>query len=74
MKIILTANRTLMSKHHDNEFLGFGATAPPNVVPEWIFKALFFPPIKTRDEILVEAPYGLKRVEAKSLIRRKTSL
>lgn len=73
MKIILTANRTLMSKHHDNGFLGFGTTAPPNVVPEWISKH-FFPPIKTRDEILVEAPYGLRRVEAKSLIRRKTSL
>lgn len=64
MKIILTANRTLMSKHHDNEFLGFGATAPPNVVPEWFFKALFFPPIKTRGGIPVEAPYGLRKVEA----------
>lgn len=28
VKIILTAERTLMSKYHDNEFLGFGATAP----------------------------------------------
>lgn len=28
VKIILTAERALMSKYHDNEFLGFGATAP----------------------------------------------
>ena len=46
-KILLTADRTLMSNYRNDEFLGFGTTAPPNVVPEWFFKLLFFPPIKT---------------------------
>jgi hypothetical protein len=36
-----------MSNYHNNEFLGFGTTSPPNVVPEWVFKLLFFLPIKT---------------------------
>ena len=47
MKVLLTAGRTLMSNYNNDEFLGFGTTAPPNVVPEWFFKLLFFPPIKT---------------------------
>ena len=64
MKVLLTADRTLMSDHRQNEFLGFGATAPPNVVPEWLYKQLFFPPIKTNKGMPVEAPYGLRKVEA----------
>jgi hypothetical protein len=64
IKILLTADRTLMSNYHCNEFLGFGSTAPPNVVPEWLFRKLFFPPIKTRGGIPVEAPYGLRKIEA----------
>ncbi len=64
MTIILTADRTLMSNYRSNEFLGFGATAPPNVVPEWFFKLLFFPPIKTNKGIPVQAPYGLRKIEA----------
>ena len=64
---MLTADRTLMSNHHNKEFLGFGTTAPPNVVPEWFFKALFFPPIKTVKGIPVEAPYGLRKIEAQLL-------
>jgi radical SAM superfamily enzyme YgiQ (UPF0313 family) len=63
-EIILTADRTLMSNYHQREFLGFAASAPPNVVPDWFFETLFFPPIKTRDDVPVEAPYGLRKIEA----------
>jgi radical SAM superfamily enzyme YgiQ (UPF0313 family) len=56
-----------MSNYRGDEFLGFGATAPPNVVPEWFFKLLFFPPIKTREGIPVQAPYGLRKIEAQLL-------
>ncbi|RLI20622.1 radical SAM protein, partial [Candidatus Bathyarchaeota archaeon] len=63
----MTADRTLMSNYHQNEFLGFGTTAPPNVVPEWFFKLLFFPPIKNVDGIPLEAPYGLRKIEAQLL-------
>jgi radical SAM superfamily enzyme YgiQ (UPF0313 family) len=63
-KILLTADRTLMSNYRNDEFLGFGTTAPPNVVPEWTFKLLFFPSIKTVDGMPIQAPYGLRKVEA----------
>jgi len=66
-KILLTADRTLMSDYHHNEFIGFGTCAPPNVIPDWLYKWLFFPPIKTKDGIPVAAPYGLRKVEAQLL-------
>ncbi|MCS7366387.1 MAG: B12-binding domain-containing radical SAM protein [archaeon YNP-WB-062] len=67
MKVLLTADRTLMSNHHGLEFLGFGASAPPNVVPEWLFRWLFFPPVKNRDGVVLQAPYGLRKIEAQLL-------
>ncbi len=63
-EILLTADRTLMSNYHGKEFLGFGSTAPP-ILPECIIKALFFPPVKNKRGIPLEAPYGLRKVEAK---------
>jgi hypothetical protein len=45
-EILLTADRTLMSDYHGNEFLGFGTCAPPNVIPDKLYEWLFFPPIK----------------------------
>jgi len=64
MSVVLTADRTLMSNYHNNEFAGFATTAPPNVVPEWVFKEIFFPPIKNDKGIPSEAPYGLRKIEA----------
>jgi len=66
-KILLTADRTLMSDYHNNEFIGFGACAPPNVIPNWLYSWLFFPPIKTNKGIPVAAPYGLRKIEAQLL-------
>jgi len=66
-EVLLTADRTLMSDYHHNVFLGFGTCAPPNVIPDWLYKFLFFPPIKTRDGIPIAAPYGLRKVEAQLL-------
>ena len=66
-KILLTADRTLMSNYRNDEFLGFGTTAPPNVVPEWFFKLLFFPPMKTKEGTPIQAPYGLRKIEAQLL-------
>lgn len=65
--ILLTADRTLMSDYHHNEFLGFGTCAPPNVIPDWLYERLFFPPIKTRNGIPVASPYGLRKIEAQLL-------
>ena len=62
--VVLTADRTLMSDYHHNEFVGFGTCAPPNVIPDWLYSFLFFPPIKTVKGIPVAAPYGLRKIEA----------
>jgi len=62
--VLLTADRTLMSNYHSNEFVGFGASAPENIFPNWFFKLLFIPPIKTREGIPWQAPYGLRKIEA----------
>jgi len=63
-KVLLTADRTLMSDYHHHEFIGFGTCAPSNVIPDWLYSWLFFPPIKTENGIPVAAPYGLRKIEA----------
>lgn len=66
-EVVLTADRTLMSNYHNNEFLGFGTCAPPNFIPEWLYSYLFFPPLKTRNGCPWAAPYGLRKTEAQLL-------
>ncbi len=65
--VLLTADRTLMSNYHRNEFLGFGTCAPPNFIPEWLYSYLFFPPQKTSNGQPWTAPYGLRKTEAQLL-------
>jgi radical SAM superfamily enzyme YgiQ (UPF0313 family) len=65
--IVLTADRTLMSNYRGKEFLGFASTVPPNVVPDWFFERLFFPYVRERGGLPLEAPYGLRKIEAKLL-------
>ncbi|HUK85600.1 MAG TPA: hypothetical protein VLU95_07045, partial [Candidatus Acidoferrum sp.] len=65
--IILTADRTLLSNYHNNEFLGFGTCAPPNFIPEFLYSYLFFPPLKTKSGHPCSAPYGLRKTEAQLL-------
>jgi radical SAM superfamily enzyme YgiQ (UPF0313 family) len=62
--VVLTADRTLMSNYHHNEFLGFGTCAPPNFIPEWLFSYLFFPALESRGGRPWTAPYGLRKTEA----------
>ena len=66
-EVLLTADRTLMSNYHENEFLGFGTCAPPNFIPEWLYSYLFFPPLKTVNGQPWTAPYGLRKTEAQLL-------
>ncbi len=65
--VLLTADRTLMSNYHQNEFLGFGTCAPPNFIPEFLYSYLFFPPLKTSNGHPWTAPYGLRKTEAQLL-------
>lgn len=53
-----------MSNYHHNEFLGFGACAPPNFIPDFIYSYLFFPPQKTSHGQPETAPYGLRKTES----------
>jgi len=66
-EVVLTADRTLMSTYHNNEFLGFGTCAPPNFIPEWLYSYLFFPRVKSKRGHPQEAPYGLRKTEAQLL-------
>ncbi len=63
--VLLTCDETLMSNHRGKEFLGFATSSPPNWLPEFIFKRLFFPKMKKIDGFPLEAPYGLRKIEAK---------
>lgn len=63
-QVLLTADKTLMSSYHDNEFIGFGTCAPHNIIPDAIFSYLFFPPLKTNKGYPYTAPYGLRKIEA----------
>ncbi|HID25350.1 MAG TPA: B12-binding domain-containing radical SAM protein [Thermoplasmata archaeon] len=65
MEVVLTADKTLMSNYHGKIFLGFGTSAPPNWFPEQLFRYLFFPKIKTKNGVPWQAPYGLRKIEAK---------
>ncbi len=65
--IVLTSDRTLMSNYHNNEFLGFGTCAPHNFIPDWFYSFLFFPPIKSSHGASIQAPYGLRKLEAQLL-------
>jgi radical SAM superfamily enzyme YgiQ (UPF0313 family) len=66
-EVILTADRTLMSNYHGNEFLGFGTCAPSNFIPDVVYSYLFFPPIRTKKGLPTAAPYGLRKIEAQLL-------
>lgn len=66
-KILLTADASLMSDYRKNEFLGFGACAPPNVIPDFLFKWMFYPHVETDHGVPAVAPYGLRKVEAQLL-------
>jgi radical SAM superfamily enzyme YgiQ (UPF0313 family) len=62
---IITSDRTMITNHHNNEFLGFMTTAPAIGLPELIWKWISAPKIKV-DKIgrPIQAPYGLRKIEA----------
>jgi radical SAM superfamily enzyme YgiQ (UPF0313 family) len=66
--VVITTDRSMMTNHHGKEFIGFFTTAPPVGLPESVWMWLSAP--KPRVDRLgrpVEAPYGLRKVEAKLL-------
>jgi len=64
-KIVLTADRTLMSDYNGGIFLGFSACFPKGVMPDRLYFTLFCPPIPTnKDGSAKFAPCGTRTVEA----------
>ncbi|MFN4336320.1 MAG: B12-binding domain-containing radical SAM protein [Candidatus Nitrosocaldus sp.] len=64
-RIVLSADRTLMSHYRDNMLFGFIATFPKEKIPSFIYKSIFCPSVefnKATGEAKV-APLGLRRVE-----------
>lgn len=63
-KIVLTADRTLMSEYHGGVFLGFSACFPRGIIPDSLYFKTFSPPVRTREISAEVAPYGTRKVEA----------
>jgi radical SAM superfamily enzyme YgiQ (UPF0313 family) len=64
-KIVLTSDLTMMSTYHGGGLLGFTATLPKSVLPDFAFKMLFCPPLAaTSDGSALLAPCGMRKVEA----------
>jgi radical SAM superfamily enzyme YgiQ (UPF0313 family) len=63
--IIITTDRTMMTNHHKREFIGFMTTSPPIGMPEslWLWLSAPKPKVDAEGKPL-EAPYGLRKIEA----------
>lgn len=67
-KIVLTADRTLMSEYNGHIFLGFSACVPKGIIPDRMYFSLFCPSVEINREGLVKyAPCGTRRIEASLL-------
>nr|AIF13361.1 radical SAM domain-containing protein [uncultured marine thaumarchaeote KM3_61_H06] len=72
-RIVLTADRSLMTNYRGNFLYGFIACGPYEVLPEWVFDKVFCPPVETdpnTGEAKV-AQVGLRRVESALLLGYK---
>ena len=65
VKIVLTADRSLMTDYHDVEALGFGLCLPRNLVPDLLEYLVLAPKMRVdREYRAVKPPYALRKVEA----------
>ena len=62
-KVVLTADRTLMSSYNSSQFIGFAACFP-KVLPRWLYTRLFCPPQHASAEDRLAIPAGLRRIES----------
>lgn len=66
VKIVLTADRTLMSDYNKTVFLGFTACAP-KVIPGWLYTQLFCPPVEEENGRAKYGHCGQRKIEASLL-------
>jgi radical SAM superfamily enzyme YgiQ (UPF0313 family) len=64
-RIVLTADRTLMSEYHGGLFLGFSACVPKGLISDRLYFSLLCPSVDVnRDGSVKYAPGGTRKVEA----------
>ncbi|MDI6642687.1 MAG: radical SAM protein [Candidatus Hodarchaeaceae archaeon] len=64
-KVVLTADRTLMSEYHRHIFLGFSACVPQGLISDRLYFSMFCPSVETNgDGSVVVAPNGTRKIEA----------
>jgi radical SAM superfamily enzyme YgiQ (UPF0313 family) len=66
VKVILTADRTLLSEYNKHVFIGFAACGP-KVIPTWLYKRLFCPPVDEENGQLKYGHCGQRKLEASLL-------
>lgn len=67
-KIVLTADRTLMSEYAGGIFLGFSACVPSGLIPDKFYFSLFCPSVPVNfDGSSKFAPCGIRKIEAQLL-------
>jgi len=64
-KVVLTADRTLMSEYRGGIFLGFSACVPKGLIPNWLYFSMFCPSVPVNEDGSVKyAPCGTRKIEA----------
>jgi radical SAM superfamily enzyme YgiQ (UPF0313 family) len=64
-KIVLTADRTLMSEYNGAIFLGFSACIPRGLIPDRLYFSLICPSVEANTDGSVKyAPCGIRKIEA----------
>ncbi len=64
-RIVLTADRTLMSGYHGHIFLGFSACVPRGLIPDRLYFSLLCPPVEAGEDGSARfAPCGTRKIEA----------
>jgi radical SAM superfamily enzyme YgiQ (UPF0313 family) len=63
VRIILTADKTLMSDYGNNIFLGFAACAP-KFIPDWLYTRIFCPPVEEKNEVVKYGHCGQRKIES----------
>jgi hypothetical protein len=62
-RVVLTADKTLMSSYNSSMFVVFAACFP-RVLPKWLYTRLFCPSRPHVDGIVELAPCGLRKIQA----------
>ncbi len=64
-KVVLTADRTLISHYNGLVFLGFGACVPRGLIPDKVYFSMICPPIEPNEDGSIKyAPCGTRKIEA----------